>query len=374
MHCSPENNPKKDLKMMRQASYRNLPTVSDLKVYNCDEKSCPQEDIIPALEKSSLELDSFFEEECNLCKDRLESKPVRVVGKDVTLRTCRSSTFSKNTSYDALGDVDLSDDGLSYGSDDFDKDSDCSEDDEIMFVSDSNISVTIDDLLSDSSEEESFYIEEKENKKINRGLLMYKASSEPVMLINHYSLHTIDEEEGSESIDDCSEHFNDSNGQTRGQNRSSSHEIAPLPFIRCQSAPSKYESTSVDHETDNQFYDERIELSPDLMKFISKEPSTIITNNNNSPSLGKYSGVAVAYFNNNRQVDQANSEFENEYVQEAQCSKCIEGTRTTICKNFWNGCRYNSMKMRGRKIDIKAIIFTSSTLLIIFVIILIAHS
>ncbi len=357
MRCSSENNPKKDLKMMRQASFRNLPTLSDLKVYNCDEKGCPKEDTIPALEKSSLEIDSFFEEEDNSCKDRLESKPVRVVGKD------RPSTFSKNK-YDEFGDVDVSDDGLSYGSDDFDKDSDCSED---VFVSDSNITVTIDDLLSDSSEEESFYIEEKENKKINRGLLMYKASSEPVMLITHYSLHTIDEEEGSESVDECSEHFNDSNGQ--GQNRSLSPEIAPLPFIRCQSAPSKYESTSADHETDtdNHFKDERIELSPDLLKFISKEPSTIITNNNDPLSPGNYS--EVTYFNNNHQVDQANIEFENEYVQETQF---IEGT--TICKNFWNGCRYNSLKIRCRKIDIDAIIFTSSTLLFIFVIILIAYS
>lgn len=191
--------------MLRQASYRSLPTVSDCQGVD-DEKE------VPELEPSSVDLESLMEDEdANMGDEKqLRDRISTFKGSGVYFNHPMADTSSLNdTDHD---DGFFDDEDLSCGSVEFDIDNDIEFNDnesDLLNLGNSNLSTIIDDFIKDdyfssSEEEEEYFIEEKRDLRNGR-LQLYKAYSEPVMTISHYSLHTIDEE-GSVFNDDCSVH------------------------------------------------------------------------------------------------------------------------------------------------------------------------
>lgn len=340
------NSKQKDLKMMRQASYRSLPTVSDFHNKHSIEKGAHGEKEMPELE-TSVDLESLVEDEDTiaLCKEpyNFPLHSTSDMGDKKQFEREKIATFknlskgsgayfshamtdmgnSKDSDHDSwYGDEDLSCGSLEYDTDDDDSRHDSIEGD-VLNLGNSNLSAIIDDFIKDdyfssSEEEEEYFIEEKHGLRNDR-LQLYKAYSEPVMTISHYSLHTIDEEE-SDFNDDCS-------FQSKGLDRAVEQNITKqfsishgksIAFQRSRSAPTpsnQYENEFHNQEGHiyvNQGQNEGVSL--ELLRCFSKE--------------SRVSGTRSETSSNNQQSIQADIE-----TQEIQGEHGV--SKSSVRRNFF---------------------------------------
>mmetsp|Transcript_5206 Transcript_5206/g.7699 ORF Transcript_5206/g.7699 Transcript_5206/m.7699 type:complete len:462 (+) Transcript_5206:346-1731(+) len=329
---------KHEVKMMRQPSYRNIPTASDFEYK--DEESESESggggkigggEEVPSLE-TSLDLDSYFEDEvkstCCSSSDVGGEEVGRVSGgggggvynnyrmgssdknRGTTIINAAETaeaekgqvkSITKGT-YDYEGPLEENnfqtegidvgvgmslidhcndndndndnDDDISYDSVEYDGSqgayndgvNDYEEEEEVNLYTSghSNISTVIDDFVkddyfSDSSEEETFFIEEKDrdyNGYTRRSIMgHFKSYSEPVlMLTRNLSLHTIDEE-GSNFNDECSmtsfeiSRQKDTTSTTKNTISQSSAKLFSMK--RHRSAPTSSDSQRIDNDNNN---------------------------------------------------------------------------------------------------------------------------
>jgi len=226
------------MKMIRHASYRNLPAV----VTGFEQSSLVEnESFLVKEDKATIE-GVYNQTSCS----KVSTTPY--APKEHVFRGRKHIIIS----YESL-DVychrdDHENDDLSYTSD---------VNDERITSDGHTISAVIDDLLSDSSEkdneEDAFFIEEKPVQKYynesSQTLHMYRSYSEPLMTIHHYSLHTIEEE--SQCSDDCSLESNDelTDGKLIKNNEDSETTIT-LSLLRHQSVPCHAELIQNEYNND----------------------------------------------------------------------------------------------------------------------------
>lgn len=376
--------------MIRQPSYRNIPTVSDFHNNNPtdgDTTDDDDDDDVPGLLESSLDIDSFFDEDDSyrVCKGTFDygirNKTAGVSRKEkvgLFRGTYDDNPLERLSLEDISAHTNEEDDDLSYDSNDFAGFMDGNENNQIISVENDddvnvftagnrNISILLDDLLkeddfSDSSEEDDgFYIEERPPKRSNgkkqnrrRFLSSYnRRFSDTVMLVDHYSLHTIDEEGSllSDETSRCSTEF----GKALNKNQAMLEKVSN--FHRSKSAPTPSTTTTnitlqdaKNTQTLQDKDDFQLNIPADKLSLDNVKCFTIAT----APSV--VSEASSTQLSNKADID-----------IEGQDNKTSTNTRS-------NRNRNRSMLFRMAPHQKKRIIFVSSLILSIVIVLLVANS
>ncbi len=310
------NDSKHEVKMLRQPSYRNIPTASDFENEYNDEESESSDEEMPGLE-TSLDLDSFFEDDGGdygreidhgTYKYRTKSKRYGSNEKGQIESITRGTYEYDGPLYDhsnhSTGDTlsakyrNDNDDDISYDSveeanddggnenDNHNGGDDNGEEGNPFTSGDSNISTVIDDFLkddhfSDSSEEETFFIEEKDDHSRRTIMGHFKSYSEPViMLTRNFSLHTIDEE-GSIFNDEGSMISHDLERPNDTITTTSSRPTQSFSMKRYKSdpTPTSQSDTNPLQNTNDAEQEQYGGLSLERLRFFSADTNNFISNN-----------------------------------------------------------------------------------------------
>jgi hypothetical protein len=397
-HQQHQSQKRQDWKMIRQESYRNLPSVSDChkddfsstNKNNKHEFNHDHDHDLPGL-ATSLNLESFFEEaeaeaEAENVQEERGGDETRIITcsgqmnkehlerhhvvtncksyekgvKDYDANYIRLENSIHNDIDDDIDDDDDDDDDddLSYDSREYGHDSRSSSDDNddgnkhdndnLLICGNRDISDIIesfikDDQLSDSSDddegEEKYFIERKEHRKKLDKIPFFKVRSEPIMLIDHYNaLHTIDEE--------GSEYYSDEDDESV-QARTAKEMLNPglknrYKILRLQSDLTDYRYNH------HQQHQQEISLSVELLRNMTKDTT-------NSSSI--CSGSSSIHCSN----DSEGVDIQEEVLLEDE--NTVDATIWESRASFARRCNNSN---RWRKVRIKAIIAISMLLLIAF--------
>ena len=380
--------------MIRQPSYRHIPTVSDFNSNNNPNYSDitdDDDDDVPGLEPS-LDIDSFFDEDESYRDYKgtfdcdIQSKAHGAARKEkigLFRGTYDGNPLERVSLEDFSAHTNEEDDDLSYDSNDYAGSMDGNENNQIISVENDddvnvfttgnrNISILLDDLLkeddfSDSSEEDDgFYIEERPPKRSNgkkenrrRFLSSYnRRFSDTIMLVDHYSLHTIDEEGSllSDETSRCSTEF----GKALNRNQAVLQKVSH--FHRSQSAPTPTTTTTTTTTTTyiNSHNTTNTNTIPDKDNFQLNFPEN------------KLSVENVKCFSITTAPSVVSEASSTQLSIKADID--IEGQENKTTNTLLSRNRHRSLSLRMAPYQKKKIIFVSSLVLSVFIILLVANS